>query len=232
MLSFRSIASSSAGNMHLLSDGDTTIMLDCGISWKKARERIGFDRIGDIPVLVTHEHKDHCKGILDTQCRNDVYLPRETRDALNLLGYNHHAVEPLRRYTVGTMAFIPFPLVHDVACFGYLIRGKDNEKAAYITDTAYVPNRLPPLTLLAIECNYCEDILDRYEGSDRKRAERVARTHFGLENVLEFIRATDRSKLREIHLLHMSNGNSDEMKMIVSVEEAVPGVKVFAAQER
>lgn len=232
MLTFRSLASSSTGNLNLLSDGETTIMLDCGLPWRKACEIVGHDRIGSIPILITHEHRDHCKGILDKQCRNDIYMLHATKTALNLTGYNHKIIEHAKTYTAGTLRFVPFQLVHDVPCVGYLIVGQDGERAAYITDTAYVPNKLPPLSLLAVECNYCEEVFERNlrEGLiDTNRAQRIKMTHFGMENVIEFLNANDLSKLREIHLLHLSDDNSDELRMLVNVEIAAPNAKVFVA---
>lgn len=233
MLHLRSIASSSAGNLHILSDGDTAVMLDCGIPWRKAREAVGFNVAGDMPILVTHEHKDHCKGVLDAQCRNDIYLPIEAQITLGLRGYNHHGIIPGKTHQLGTLRFVAFPLAHDVPCLGYLIAGTDGEKAAYITDTGFVPNRLPALSLLAVECNFCEERLDYAVAKGvihRKQADRIAMTHFGLGSLLKFLKANDLRSLREIHLLHLSDGNSDEMFMRVAVEDVVsPETKVFVA---
>jgi DNA-binding transcriptional MerR regulator len=39
---------------------------------------------------------------------------------------------------------------------------------------------------------------------------RLLRLHFSLENVKEFLRANDLSKVQEIWLLHLSDNNSDE----------------------
>jgi len=236
MFTFKSMASSSAGNVNLLTHGETTVILDCGLPWRKVRELVGFDRAGDMPILISHAHKDHCKGVIDRQCRNDVYMSKETKEALNIeYAHNYHVVEHGKTYMLNDgLSFVPFSLVHDekVPCFGYLIASQGGERAAYITDTAYVPNRLPPLSLLAIECNYCEASLAQSiaEGKiDKKRAERVRETHFGLENVVEFLKASDLSRLREIHLLHLSGDNSDELQMIVNVEYAAPNARVFAA---
>jgi phosphoribosyl 1,2-cyclic phosphodiesterase len=38
---------------------------------------------------------------------------------------------------------------------------------------------------------------------------RLLKSHFSLENVKQFLRANDLSRVREIWLLHLSDGNSD-----------------------
>jgi phosphoribosyl 1,2-cyclic phosphodiesterase len=38
---------------------------------------------------------------------------------------------------------------------------------------------------------------------------RLVNSHFSLENVLEFLKANDTNKLKEIYLMHLSDKNSD-----------------------
>jgi phosphoribosyl 1,2-cyclic phosphodiesterase len=55
---------------------------------------------------------------------------------------------------------------------------------------------------------------------------RVMRSHFSLDNVKEFLRANDLSKVKEIHLLHLSDGNSDEARFKREIQE-LTGKPVF-----
>jgi phosphoribosyl 1,2-cyclic phosphodiesterase len=57
---------------------------------------------------------------------------------------------------------------------------------------------------------------------------RLLRSHFSLENVLEFLRANDMSKVQEIYLLHLSDNNSDEAMFKRRVQE-VTGKPVYVA---
>jgi len=64
-----------------------------------------------------------------------------------------------------------------------------------------------------VECNYSASILDANIALGKVpqvMKKRLTRSHFSLENVKEFFKANDLSKVEEIHLLHLSDSNSDE----------------------
>ncbi|MFP3339274.1 hypothetical protein R0J91_14955, partial [Micrococcus sp. SIMBA_131] len=48
---------------------------------------------------------------------------------------------------------------------------------------------------------------------------RLIKSHLCLENVKEFLLANDISKVQEIHLLHMSDTNSDEVLFKKEIQE-------------
>jgi phosphoribosyl 1,2-cyclic phosphodiesterase len=63
-----------------------------------------------------------------------------------------------------------------------------------------------------IECNYSLDILRANVESGIVPVElknRLLKTHMSLQTVKDFLRANDLSKVREVHLLHLSNDNSN-----------------------
>jgi hypothetical protein len=101
-----------------------------------------------------------------------------------------------------------------------------------VSDTAYVKNRFVGVTILAIECNNIEEILSRNIVQGNIPAvvgRRVRRNHMNLGRVIDMLKANDLSQCREIWLLHLSDGNSDEARMIREVQEAT-GVPCYAAQ--
>ena len=57
---------------------------------------------------------------------------------------------------------------------------------------------------------------------------RILKSHFSLENVKRFLQANDLSKVQEIWLLHLSDGNSDEKRFKREVQE-LTGRMVFVA---
>jgi phosphoribosyl 1,2-cyclic phosphodiesterase len=52
----KSIASGSSGNCYKISDGKTSLLLECGIPIKKIKLGCDFDLSDILGCLVTHEH--------------------------------------------------------------------------------------------------------------------------------------------------------------------------------
>ena len=81
---FDPLASSSHGNAYVVSDGHTSILLECGIPFRKLQKALGF-RMGDIMAcFVSHEHKDHAHSHLDLiKSGIPVYASNGTAEALD-----------------------------------------------------------------------------------------------------------------------------------------------------
>ena len=56
---FHSLASSSKGNAYLVTDVETTILIECGISYKQLEKRTGYQMAQIAACFITHEHDDH-----------------------------------------------------------------------------------------------------------------------------------------------------------------------------
>ncbi len=50
------LASSSAGNCYIISDSETSIMIECGLAIKRIKEGSGFRLHGMRACLISHEH--------------------------------------------------------------------------------------------------------------------------------------------------------------------------------
>ena len=60
------LGSGSSGNAAAVTDGRTTLLVDCGLSARDLARRlgsVGIDPDSVTNILVTHEHTDHVKGI-------------------------------------------------------------------------------------------------------------------------------------------------------------------------
>lgn len=233
MIDFRSYASGSSGNLYTVADGETTIMLECGIPWRKVREKLNFRTLDIAGVLITHGHGDHCKSAKDAaKAGLDIFASAETLATAQVSGHRACVVEARKIFAIGSWFILPFATVHDVkGSFGYYMVNPEGEAFLYLTDSAYSPVRFKRLDVVAIECNYDPTILSDNIAKGSLPAvvgHRVRRSHFSIDTVAELLKANDLSHCREIHLLHLSDGNSDEELMRRRVQEAT-GIATYVA---
>ena len=214
-MDIRVLASGSAGNCYCVSDGSTSLLLECGISVKQIRRGLGFGLTNVAACLVSHEHQDHAKAVADVlRAGVEVYTSPGT---IKALGLEHHRLRPVRAketFKVGTWTVRAFETQHDAQePLGFLLHSRaSNERLLYATDTYYIRYRFPGLTHIMVECNYAKDILYRNVENGSVPGvlkNRLLTSHFSLENVKEFLKANDLSRVQEIWLLHLSDGNSD-----------------------
>ena len=226
---FHSIASGSSGNAYLLTaEGVAPLLVEAGIPIKQLQAKLRALRgsIGGLAgCCVSHSHMDHAKAVKDLlKYGVDCYMSKETADALNVSGHHRlHEVEDGKVQIIDAWRVLPFPLIHDVPCFGFLI-GQREERLLFIPDTAYVVPKFIGITQIVVECNYCSDILaaNIQNGSlPDVVGHRVRRAHMSLDTVIALLKANDLSQCRQIHLIHLSDGNSDEARMVDEVQEAV-----------
>ncbi|SFM28707.1 Phosphoribosyl 1,2-cyclic phosphodiesterase [Gracilibacillus orientalis] len=216
MIAIKTLASSSKGNCYYVTDGNTPLVLEAGINFREIRKALDFNTSNLAGCLITHEHGDHCKGLKDVlRAGIDCYASDGTWDALLLDGHHRgHPVKSHEPFTIGTWTIMPFDAQHDVSePLGFLLANKAGDKLLFATDTYYIKYKFKNVSHMLIECNYSKEILDRNieEGITPKvMRKRLLRSHFSLENVKEFLKANDLSRVQEIHLLHLSDSNSDE----------------------
>ena len=233
-MNFRSFGSSSKGNCYLVeSDGIAPLMIECGLPMKALREKLSFSLSGLAGCLISHEHGDHSKAAKDMlRAVVDVWTSYETARALGITG--HHCFYALGagvQQPIGSWWVLPFDLHHDAPTLGFLIAAPDGDKLLFVPDTAFLTNRFEGVNIIAIECNYVADKLSHniQSGAIPKAVgRRVRRNHMSLDTVIGMLRANDLSRCREIWLLHLSDGNSDEKEMQRRVQEET-GIATYIA---
>lgn len=164
-------ASGSSGNCLLLSEGDTHILLDAGISMRRIQQSLraaGLD-IQDIGgVLITHEHSDHVSGLKTLLRRYDVPLYAPHTVAARLCGSLPDAVDFMHvirtgaPFAVGGLTVRAFHTPHDTdESVGYRVEGRG--VFALATDMGHVtPEVLEGLSgadAVLIESNHDLDML-------------------------------------------------------------------------
>ena len=230
---FEALASSSSGNAYIVSDQDTRILLECGVSHNKLQKLSGFKLSEFQACLVSHEHKDHAKAVADLISRGmDVYMSQGTAEALETDGVK--LIESMEQFNVGSLDIVPFTTFHDAAePLGFLVKSRvDGDVLAFATDTVNLRYKFPGLNILAIEANYDKQILERCERIPEKVRYRITNAHMEIDTLCDYLRSLDLSECREIHLLHLSDATSHEGHFINKVARAVPrGIEITACKK-
>lgn len=193
----KTIGSGSKGNAYIVESDGVRYLLECGVKFKDILKGCN----GRIPkyCLLTHEHNDHSKSVhqlvkrgITIVCSNGtakaVGLNRSqyvtTIENVTTLDAEHDCIEPL-------MFVIDFP--------------KTGERVLFATDTKGIPYKVKGVSHLLIETNWSEFTVDE----DCDYFYRSEKTHMSLEYAKYFIQNMDQSRLCEVRLIHLSNGNSN-----------------------
>ena len=232
-MKFKALASSSSGNAYVVTDRDTRILVECGVSHKKLQKLSGFSLSEFQACLVSHEHKDHAKSVTDLIKRGmTVYMSQGTAEALETDAVN--LIEHMEQFNVGSLDIVPFTTFHDAAePLGFLIKSRvDGDVLAFATDTVNLRYKFPGLNILAIEANYDKHILERCERMPEKVRYRITNSHMEIDTLCDYLRSLDLSQCREIHLLHLSDATSHEGHFLNKVARAVPhGIEITACEK-
>ena len=232
-MTFTSLASSSHGNCYVVSDGKTTILLECGISFRRIKKGLGFDLSNIRACLVSHEHKDHAKSVMDfIKSGVEVFASEGTADALDCDLIT--AVADRVQFQAGSLEIMPFTTFHDAAePLGFLIYSHtDGDRLVFATDTVNLGYQFPNINLLALEANYDASILARCERMPEKVRHRVTNSHMEIQTLCRYLRTLDLSACRVLYLLHLSNAASSEGRFIERVRQVVPQhVRVIVCEE-
>ena len=231
-MKFEALASSSKGNAYIVSDKDTRILLECGVSHKNLQKLSGFSLSEIQAVLVSHEHKDHSNAVAELIKRGmDVYMSQGTAEALETDAVK--LIESMGQFNVGSFDIVPFTTFHDARePLGFLIKSRvDGDVLAFATDTVNLRYKFPGLNILAIEANYDKSILER-SNRPEKLKQRIINAHMEIDTLCDYLRSLDLSECREIHLLHLSDAISHEGHFMNKVARAVPkGIEITACDK-
>jgi len=230
-LIFKSHYSSSSGNLYTLKSGKHTLLIEAGVPIKKIMAALDYKLSSVDGCLVSHMHSDHSMAIREVMAHGvDCYTTVETFGAVRAHGHRTHAIEPLVQFIIADhWEAVAFPTQHDCAgSVGFLISNMTDERFLFATDTFYLRHTFPGCTVIAVECNYSVETLA--PDLDPVRRKRLLTSHFSLENVVKFFQANDLGKLREVHLLHLSDANSDA-ELFRKTIAAVTACPVYIAEK-
>lgn len=209
-MTVRAVASGSKGNCYVIAHDGSRLMIECGLPYREIQRAMGFDYSDLAACLVSHEHKDHSKCAKELSRAGVLVL--SSMGTMTAVGAGK-PIMPKAKYDIPPFNVRTFPVVHDAADpIGFIVSA-GNDELLYLTDTMYSPHRFTEkFTHLMIECNYSLDVLREREQAgklDKSLKHRVMYSHMEIRTAMNLIESLDRSRLREIHLLHLSDANSD-----------------------
>lgn len=225
--------SGSKGNAYYVKSGHNRLLIECGLPFTKLTKRF-WDMKETITQLdaciVSHKHKDHSRSIEQLIMRGvDVYLAAETGAEMQLRPHHrlNYMYEPddsvWRSITPGKWRIAGFPTRHDTFCQGFII-GVDNEILLYLSDSAYSDYTFNGVTHMILGCNHDKTILsEKLEDQliDQGRVDRLRHSHANIETIVNFLKETNTSQLKEVHLVHLSDENADAIDFAKRVQEVV-----------
>lgn len=148
-------------------------------------------------------------------------------DILPILEHQKVEVKANNKFDIEDFTIMPFELVHDVLCYGYLIKDKiSNTKFIYITDTGAIPYEFKDIDYFLIESN-CDENLLTYE--DYKEV-RLYDTHMSMQQTAEFLRNNVNHNTKKIILGHISSSEEDYLKHKTYIDGVInnPNIEIIA----
>jgi phosphoribosyl 1,2-cyclic phosphodiesterase len=219
-LSLTILGSGSSGNATLVSDGETNILLDVGLSGRETTRRL--EECGLTPerisaIVVSHEHVDHTRGVAPFS--KDLSIPVFISDAalaasgMVLDAARHQRVRAGVPFEVHGIVFAPFSVPHDAADpVGFTIE-RHGIKAAVVVDLGYVSNlvieRLRGCDCIVLESNHDLQMLrvGPYPWALKQRV-MSRRGHLSNDSVASYLANDFDGCARHVVLAHLSKKNN------------------------
>ena len=226
-MKFISLGSGSSGNCYLLQSGETSILLDAGISTrvlKKHLKDIGLSLEDDVAaVFVTHDHADHIKAVgnIASDCGKTIYATRLVHEGIacnrclkiQIPAARMAYVEKGKTMELGNFRITPFDVPHDSRdCVGYVVEA-DGVRFCLITDVGHVTDtireQVGQANYLVLESNHDINMLlmGKYSAYLKERISSDG-GHLNNEQAAKLLAESATPQLRHVWLCHLSEENN------------------------
>lgn len=241
------VSSGSSGNGYILQAGVEVLLIEAGMPFIEVKKILNFDISNIICCIATHCHKDHFGYAreYDKAGIPILALPETIEKERNKLMF----AKPItigKRYRMGGFDILPFPVMHDVPCVGFIITHKDTGRILFATDTYalarwehdiggreyVIPYTFNGVNHWMLEANYSDRILRRNIDNGNipeTFRKRLMTSHMSIRNCIDTLKRMDLSVTRDIMLIHLSDGNADERDFVKRVREAT-GKRTYIAK--
>lgn len=221
-MELKTLGTGSSGNSYLLKPKTgKSLIIDCGVNFKKVKEAVDFDLNSISGAIQTHSHGDHSKFTKDfINAGINVYMSAQNQKEIGLKSHRIINIENSKQFNVADFTIMPFEVNHDVYCFGFLIHHPECGTTLYLTDTSYSNYVFKGLNNLIIECNYSDEIMEAKLNGNGFLRNRIIGSHMSIETLIELLVKNDLSMVNNIVLIHLSESNSNEIDFINQVRKA------------
>lgn len=220
------LGSSSSGNCYILQGENETLIIEAGVKFSEIKKALKFDLSKVVGCIITHEHRDHSKALVDfLRYGIKVLALPEVFDShrVDSQAFCKH-IAPKHGYCIGSFRIIALAAFHDVPCVAFVIEHPECGRILFATDTMMLEYKIGGLNHILIECNYADERLQ--ENIDMgivptEMRKRLLNTHMELQTTKSVLRANDLSSVYNVVLLHMSENNGDEERFIREITELI-----------
>lgn len=223
------IGSDSHGNGYIFHNEKEALIVELGCKISKYQEALNFNLSKVVASIASHVHGDHfghAKEFLDKAI--NVYTNQETIDKSGIKHHRLKAIPPRKLQQFGSFKVYPFDVEHDVRTYGFIIEHPEMGRTLFVTDTFRLKYRFEGLNNILIEANYSDDIIDNKDmGFLRSR---VIESHMEFGTTKKILRNHNLSKVNNIVLIHLSNGNSNAQQFMNEVRNVTGKNNVFVAE--
>jgi phosphoribosyl 1,2-cyclic phosphodiesterase len=227
------LASGSKGNATYMSDGETAILVDAGLSGVEIQRRLTSRNLSpeDIDaIIVTHEHSDHTRGvgILSRRFKLPVYINPKTRKVCPGLGklYDTRPFECGTTFQINNITVHPFAISHDAEDPAGFTIGQNGVTVGIATDlgiaTSMVRQHLKRCALLILEANHDPTMLETgpYPWPLKQRI-RGRTGHLSNPDSKTLLQELQHDNLQHVILGHLSETNNTPQKAFEEVSRAI-----------
>ena len=234
-MTLHTLASGSEGNCLLVRCGETSLLVDAGISLRRITAALGALglQMADIHgILLTHAHTDHIAA-LGTLCKHhktplyaSAGAAAQICEKFGAAQYQMRTVRAGEAFSIGSVTITPFPTSHDAwGSMDYRLDGEDGS-IGVLTDTGYVTDEafdaLMGVDLLVLESNH--DVEWLHSGPyPYYLKERILGTcgHLSNDDAARFAVEMAKQGTGEIVLAHLSRENNTPARALDTVQRAL-----------
>nr|WP_245328707.1 MBL fold metallo-hydrolase [Lactobacillus colini] len=224
------MASGSSGNITLIQTQEHKVLMDAGVSGKKAKDllaSVGVDIKEIDMVFLSHDHTDHSGGLgvlmrrypqINAFANSGTWQYLIDTNKIGKLPVDQiNTFEPGKIKSFGDLEVTSFATSHDAAQPQYYVFASGGKRFACLTDTGYVSNNVKSQIEAAdgylMEFNY-DDLMLRHGPYSWSLKQRIMSDvgHLSNEQAGETLLDVVKSNTKNIFLAHRSEHNNTKYK--------------------